>query len=239
MKTDNWQIIESYFGVNKPNMFRVFKNGKEVNNFMLRQYAEQYVEMCKYKYHVIIRHDTNNQDTVLNTTYDLYHDLEFDCSFGNWFDLEQEMNALDVDWMSYDEDESPFAVYHDVNGLKRIRCKSHWTGATFGCSDDHARDDNVDAAQYAQYVADVEFEPAGPGYSLDEDLDMVNNPPHYNNHPSGIQCIEVVRHMNFNLGNAVKYCWRTGRKDNLKAVEDLRKAIWYIEDEISRLESTY
>lgn len=65
--------------------------------------------------------------------------------------------------------------------------------------------------------------------------DMVNHPPHYNNHPSGVECIQVTRWMNFNLGNAVKYLWRAGEKGS--TIEDLEKSIWYIKDEIARLKS--
>ncbi len=63
--------------------------------------------------------------------------------------------------------------------------------------------------------------------------DPVNHPQHYTSHPSGAECIEVTRHMNFNLGNAMKYIWRCGDKG--KPVEDLQKAIWYLNDEIKRL----
>lgn len=67
--------------------------------------------------------------------------------------------------------------------------------------------------------------------------DMVNHPSHYTSHPSGIEAIEVTRWMNFNLGNAIKYIWRAGLKgDNQKHLEDLRKAEFYIKDEIKRLE---
>jgi len=65
--------------------------------------------------------------------------------------------------------------------------------------------------------------------------DNVKNPKHYNSHPSGIECIEVTRHMNFNLGNAIKYIWRAGLKSE-NAIEDLKKAIWYLEDEVKRME---
>jgi hypothetical protein len=64
--------------------------------------------------------------------------------------------------------------------------------------------------------------------------DMVNHPPHYLAHPSGVECIEITRHMNFNLGSAMKYLWRSGKKGD--EIEDLKKAIWYINDEIKRLE---
>ena len=66
--------------------------------------------------------------------------------------------------------------------------------------------------------------------------DPVNHPAHYTKHPSGIECIQITRHMNFNIGNAIKYLWRAGKKD--AEVQDLKKAVWYIQDEIKRLEDT-
>ena len=60
------------------------------------------------------------------------------------------------------------------------------------------------------------------------------DPPHYQAHPSGIQCIQITEHMNFCLGNAIKYIWRAGLKNN--AIEDLEKARWYIDREIARIE---
>lgn len=65
--------------------------------------------------------------------------------------------------------------------------------------------------------------------------DPVNHPKHYTNHPSGIECIQITEHMGFNLGNAVKYIWRADLK--LDALEDLRKAVWYINREIAKRES--
>lgn len=63
--------------------------------------------------------------------------------------------------------------------------------------------------------------------------DMVNHPPHYKAHPSGVECIQITEHMNFNLGNAVKYIWRSGEKGS--TVQDLEKARWYLDREIQRL----
>lgn len=60
------------------------------------------------------------------------------------------------------------------------------------------------------------------------------NPQHYRSHPSGIEAIEITRHMNFNTGNAMKYLWRAGLKTE-DPTEDLQKAIWYITDEIGRI----
>lgn len=64
--------------------------------------------------------------------------------------------------------------------------------------------------------------------------DMVNSPPHYRAHPSGVECIQITEHMNFCLGNAIKYIWRAGIKSK-DPVEDLKKARFYIEREIKRL----
>lgn len=62
--------------------------------------------------------------------------------------------------------------------------------------------------------------------------DMVNHPPHYCSHPSGIECITITEHMGFNLGNALKYIWRADEKG--KAIEDLKKAEFYIKREIEK-----
>lgn len=63
----------------------------------------------------------------------------------------------------------------------------------------------------------------------------VSNPKHYTTHSSGIECIQVTQHMNFCLGNAIKYIWRCDDKND--AIEDLEKAIWYINQEIKRRQS--
>ena len=62
--------------------------------------------------------------------------------------------------------------------------------------------------------------------------DAVSHPDHYNAHPSGIECWNVVRHMSFNLGNAIKYIWRADLKGD--AIEDLEKAVAYLQDEVER-----
>ena len=69
-------------------------------------------------------------------------------------------------------------------------------------------------------------------YENDFAYDNVNHPKHYKSHPSGIECIQITEHMNFNIGNAVKYLWRTDHKNG---VEDLKKAAWYINREIERV----
>jgi hypothetical protein len=67
--------------------------------------------------------------------------------------------------------------------------------------------------------------------------DPVDNPKHYTTDPSGVECIQITRHRNYNIGNAIKYLWRAGLKDANPSTQDLRKAIFYIQDEIARLEN--
>ena len=64
--------------------------------------------------------------------------------------------------------------------------------------------------------------------------DPINHPPHYTQHPSGVECITITEHYNFNVGNAIKYLWRAGLKDGADAADDLRKAAWYVQREIER-----
>ena len=64
----------------------------------------------------------------------------------------------------------------------------------------------------------------------------VQHPSHYNAHPAGIECIEVIRHYTCDIANAIKYLWRAGLKpeqgmdDAEKEIEDLKKALFYIDD---------
>ena len=69
--------------------------------------------------------------------------------------------------------------------------------------------------------------------------DTVSHPKHYNSSQARcecgrrLECIDVVRYLSFNLGNAIKYLWRFEHKNGL---EDLKKARWYLDDEIKRRE---
>ena len=74
--------------------------------------------------------------------------------------------------------------------------------------------------------------------------ERVEHPDHYSylKKLCGIEVIDITRHMDFDLGNAIKYILRAGHKteegyDNRsKTIEDLKKAIWYINDKIKTLE---
>ncbi len=65
--------------------------------------------------------------------------------------------------------------------------------------------------------------------------DPVNHPSHYTGHASGVECITIIEHMNFCRGNAMKYIWRAGEKGD--EVQDLEKAIWYLQREVARLKA--
>ena len=67
-----------------------------------------------------------------------------------------------------------------------------------------------------------------------DECDDVNHPTHYTSHPSGVECITITEAFNFNVGNAIKYLWRAGLKGD--ALEDMRKAAWYVQREIERTE---
>jgi hypothetical protein len=80
-----------------------------------------------------------------------------------------------------------------------------------------------------------------------EDLkndDAINHPKHYTNSKARcpdcnatVECITVAKHMGFCLGNVLKYVWRAGEKGD--AVEDLKKAAWYLQCEINKRCTTY
>jgi hypothetical protein len=67
---------------------------------------------------------------------------------------------------------------------------------------------------------------------VSEPYEEVDHPAHYNQHPSGVEAIQVCEHMNFCLGNVIKYLWRADLKGN--GIEDLEKAAWYLNREIER-----
>ena len=81
------------------------------------------------------------------------------------------------------------------------------------------------------------------GKRKDARPEMVSHPAHYNSNPSGVECIDIVRHYCFSVGSAMKYLWRAGLKheasltDRQKEIEDLKKAVFYIQDRISQLEN--
>jgi hypothetical protein len=75
-----------------------------------------------------------------------------------------------------------------------------------------------------EYQADIRVE-----------VDQVNHPPHYQ-FPNGVEAIDLIEHLSFNRGAAVKYLVRAGRKATEDEIRDLKKAAWFVNREIKRLE---
>lgn len=115
----------------------------------------------------------------------------------------------------------------------------------------YADDDCVTLCDKSRYSTcyTVDFlkfwKPYEASNTSDVSNDKVNHPSHYTwlKDLCGIEVIDITRHMDFNLGNSIKYILRSGHKkeegytDKQKTIEDLKKAIWYINDEIKMLEN--
>ena len=88
-------------------------------------------------------------------------------------------------------------------------------------------------------------------YDRIKEDENVSHPSHYTwlKDKCGIEVIDITRHLDFDLGNAVKYILRAGRKpiinENLSddflraAIQDLKKALFYMNDKINMLENEY
>lgn len=95
--------------------------------------------------------------------------------------------------------------------------------------------------EYLASLPDAEKREYSFVLTTDKGTDLVNHPPHYNSHPSGIECIDIIRHFKCNIANVIKYVWRAGLKvpegqDALKTeIQDCEKALWYLKDHIEEL----
>lgn len=129
-----------------------------------------------------------------------------------------------------------FATNGDIIQINGNIVENVSTGYTFeGLSEEATEMLKKDLIE--QYIDDVELIDSFD----EEETNNVDHPDYYNMHPAGIECIDVIRHYPFNVGCAIKYLWRAGLKkdaslsDKEKEIEDLKKAIWYIEDRINQL----
>src|SRR6185436_5413661 len=74
----------------------------------------------------------------------------------------------------------------------------------------------------------------GPGKpETTKPKEAVDHPKQYNSHPSGVECIDIIEHMHFNVGSAIKYLWRAEFKG--EHLQDMKKAAWYCQREYERL----
>lgn len=136
---------------------------------------------------------------------------------------------------------SIFTLYSDGDALPEIpkEFDSHYTGlVTFGeikkWWEDRAAKMVAEGTPETGLPGDVTGYPDNGLAPPRDPIDMVEQPPHYRGHPSGKECIDITEHFNFCRGNAIKYLWRAGKKGN--EIEDLKKAKWYVEREIKRLQ---
>ena len=91
-------------------------------------------------------------------------------------------------------------------------------------------DQNKSQTKTIEQITEESLKIIAEGMALKLPNDPVNHPAHYTSHPSGVECIQITEHMGFCLGNAMKYIWRADLKAD--AIEDLQKAVWYINREI-------
>ena len=109
------------------------------------------------------------------------------------------------------------------------------------------RGDYYDNYDYSRFGNIENFKKFWRPYEVPNDKtldDKVNHPSHYTwlKDLCGIEVIDITRHLDFNLGNSIKYILRSGHKkeegytDKQKTIEDLKKAIWYLNDEINMLQ---
>lgn len=92
-------------------------------------------------------------------------------------------------------------------------------------------------------VVTIDFEELQKNiWDLEKELneeDNVNHPSHYTwlKKLCGIEVLDITRHLDFDTGNAIKYLLRAGKKDPKKTIEDLEKAVFYINDKINMLKN--
>lgn len=106
------------------------------------------------------------------------------------------------------------------------------------CVPDLPKKDSVHSVPY--YPLDGEEQVTVVGKVNKDELDNDNlketndpiNPNHYKSHPSGIECIEISSGFDFLLGNVIKYVWRAGLKDSDSYLQDLEKALWYLNKKV-------
>ena len=98
----------------------------------------------------------------------------------------------------------------------------------YRCPNNHNWSGGADGRVCPQCDAVV---PESKSAFYEADPTLVEHPPHYTSHPSGVECLTVVEHMGFCLGNVIKYIWRADMKGG---VHDLEKARFYLDREINR-----
>jgi hypothetical protein len=142
---------------------------------------------------------------------------------GVTFKVGDKVRLTGVAWIGDGESPEPGSVHKIVGYGPTGDPWFLWNGGTY-----HVFDSSAPPSVYAAWGAELlERTP-------ETESDAVN-PDHYKTYP--VEVIEITEHMNFNRGNAVKYIARAGLKHPSTEIEDLRKAKWYIEREIARMQN--
>ena len=104
------------------------------------------------------------------------------------------------------------------------------------CTNHIAYCDCKDITTKENYKMNEDYSDTTPTASCPRKSEAVHHPKHYIN--GGYETIDVIEawELPYNLGNVVKYISRAGRKDPQKKREDLEKAAWYLERELTRLD---
>ena len=90
------------------------------------------------------------------------------------------------------------------------------------------------------YDKNLKYMPISPE-PVNEKYEKVNHPKHYNSHPSGVECVDIIKYMDTPTGNVIKYLWRLGLKPEEgytqfeKDLEDAEKARWWIDIKIGMI----
>jgi hypothetical protein len=93
---------------------------------------------------------------------------------------------------------------------------------------------SMDLSKLEAKVKAKETEVAAAKANGNGTAEAVNHPAHYQ-FPNGVEVIDLVEHLSFNRGNAVKYLCRAGKKSATEELDDLHKARWYCDREIQRI----
>ena len=116
-----------------------------------------------------------------------------------------------------------------VDGLDEEEVYSEYEfGNTEGDEEEYCFSKELEKVLNGDFTSNINFD-------VGNKEEMVNHPKHYNSDLSGVECIEVARYRNFNVGSALKYLWRCGLKNGNSDIQDLEKAVWYLNDEIKSL----
>lgn len=191
---------------------------------------------------------------------DGWHDCEASFELGNEFTDSIQEQAYDEGFVEgYNQHE--YETYQNLSEKEKVLKAEAWDegydqaiddlieAGVIGESDEDYSDEGYSEYEFGnteddeeEYCFSKELEKVLNGdftsninFDVGNKEEMVNHPKHYNSDLSGVECIEVARYRNFNVGSALKYLWRCGLKNGNSDIQDLEKAVWYLNDEIKSL----